>query len=376
MTLDEVLLNVKAVGLDSIVRQTEIQTEEDKEHYQGLNYDIRLTEAEFREKFEVDPKHICYTNSISFGSFYFNEETLAVCPFHLDYFLAHEQGMSSILTPEGAYKSIAKREEEVANNKYIGSLMTLPDGMRLEFFKLLVEKKGKSVPDLYDLFIEFYSDSDYGFTRVDRSTVAAIVNSKSPNEKRSTTMKLKKYPDVITVYRGGNSASTPYEDAYSWTTDINVANFFAIRRGYGPAYIAKGEINKSDVIELIDSRNEAEILVDPSKVRMVEVADLLGYDDLREIFENIIPMYHKYRDMIKGLHFNMDSHIHGKEHSARVLLMCLILSELLNLPSSDRKILAMASVYHDSYRTHDGFKTQIIRQTMILTQKLNQRVRV
>ena len=51
--------------------------------------------------------------------------------------------------------------------------------------------------------------------------------------------------------------------------------------------------------------------------------------------------------------FAQRSSIHGKAHEARVLLLCLILSHLLDLPMSDRKVLAAAAIYHDTQRTHD-----------------------
>lgn len=358
MNLDELLLNVKAVSLDSIVCQTAIKTEEDKQTYQSQGYQIQLTVDEFKEKFEVDPQHIYYTPSVSFNSFYFNQETLAVCPFHLEFFLAKEQGMSLGFGVDSAYRAIEEREKEVANNNFMGSILTLPDGMRLDYFKLLVDKKGATLPNLYELFIDFYMQSDYGFTNIDKPTLDAIIKSKSPAEKRSTTMKLKAFPDTITVYRGGNSASTPYEDAYSWTTDMSTANFFAIRRGSGPAYIVKGEVEKQDVLEYIDDRNESEILVDPSKVNVVEVLNIKGLDYLKEVLPKVAPLYHKYKDELETLDFYQDSSIHGIEHEARVLLLCLIIAEEMNLSMGDRRILATAAIYHDTQRKHDWVENE------------------
>ena len=352
MTIDELLLNVKAVGLDSIVCQTEIKTEEDKKSYQEKGYQVELTVDEFTAKYEVDPQHIWYTPSISFGTFYFNQETLAVCPFHIEYFQAKERGMDMGLSVEGAYQAIKRREQEVAANDFMGSLMTLSDAMRIDYFKLLVEKKG-AIPNLYSLFIDFYSDSDYGFSNIHKPTLDVIIKSKTPNEKRSTTMKLKKFPDTLTVYRGGNSASTDYTQAYSWTLDINTANFFAIRRGKGPAYIVKGEVSKKDVIEYIDGRNEEEIFVDPSKVNVIETINLKGLDYLKDVLPKVAPMYQKYKEVLEDLEFHQESSIHGEDHSARVLLMCLIMAEELGLSMADRKILATAAIYHDTKRTHD-----------------------
>ena len=117
------------MDFDSIVCQADIKSEEDKQSYQSKGYHIELTVGEFKEKYKVDPKNIYYTPSISFGTFYFNRETLAVCPFHLECFQAQENGINMGLTVDGAYKTIEQREKEVANNDFVGSLMTLSDPM-------------------------------------------------------------------------------------------------------------------------------------------------------------------------------------------------------------------------------------------------------
>lgn len=353
MTIDEILLNVKAFGFDSIVCQADIQTEEDKAEYQKKGYYVTLTSDEFSAAYDIDPHCIWYTPSVSLDTFYFNRETLAVCPFHLAFFLAQQSGMHIGIPVEDAYKAIARREKEVADNDFVGSLMALPDGMRLEYFKMLVEKKGTSVPNFYKLFIEFYTSSDYGFSSADKNTLQAILRTKTTNEKRRTTMKLKKYPDTLTVYRGGNSASTPCEKAYSWTLDLNTANFFAIRRGCGPAYITKGEVSKKDVIEFINDRGEQEIIVDPAKVNIVDVTELKGLDYLKDVLPKVAPMYLQFKDRLAMLEYKYASSIHGATHSERVLLLCLIMAEELGLPMSDRRVLATAAIYHDSQRRHD-----------------------
>lgn len=61
MNISELLLNIKSVDFNSLVQQTEIQTEEDKQKYLENGYLFALTEKEFRKKFEVDPACIWYT---------------------------------------------------------------------------------------------------------------------------------------------------------------------------------------------------------------------------------------------------------------------------------------------------------------------------
>lgn len=356
VTLDELLLNVNAVSFEDIVCQTAIQTEEDKEEYGSRGYSIQLTQSEFEEKFNgIDPTCIYYTPSVSMNCIYFNKTTLAVTPFHVDFFLAGV-GRSTV---EGAKRAIAQVEAEVAEHKYIGSVLALADGMRLEYFQKLIEVKGTDIPNLYELFFDFYTQSDYGFNNIDPTTLQAILNSKTPQEKEETANQLKDLPDTLIIYRGGNTNSTPYANAYSWTLDINIANFFAVRRGKGPGYIVTAEVDKKDIIEvLFDARSEQEVIVDPKNIRVIKETIIPGLDLLEEVLPIVAPMYHKYKDMMEELDFAQRSSIHGKAHEARVLLLCLILSHLLDLSMSDRKVLATAAIYHDTQRTHDWIEPE------------------
>lgn len=356
MILNDLLLNIKGTSFNTVVNQSKIQTEQDKEIYNEKGYTINLTEKEFKSKFKINPNYIWYTPSYSLSCFYFNPNTLAVCPFHIELFLIQEENKEKPtfgLNIEDVYHAIEKREQEVANNEYFGSILALTDTMRLEYFKLLIDKKGQNIPNLYHLFISNYNHSDYGFSTIDPEILQIICNSKTEQEKQLTQQKIKDLPDTITVYRGGNSISTSYEKSYSWTLDINIANFFAVRRGNGPAYIAKGQIKKEDIIEYIDDRNEQEVLIDPNKVTILEVIDLKEIDFIKYILPIVSPLYHKYKDLLETLTFAQQSTIHGKDHELRVLLLCLIESEMLKLPMSDRRILATAAIYHDTQRKND-----------------------
>lgn len=351
MNLDELLLNVNAVSFEDAVCQIAIRSEADKQDYINRGYNVQLTQSEFEEKFDgINPACIYYTPSISMNCFYFNKETLAAAPFHIDFFIA---GVGSF-TPEGAKRVFAQVEAEVAEHKYMGSILALTDGMRLEYFQKLIDKKGANIPNLYQTFFDFYTQSDYGFNDIDSTTLQAILSSKTPQEKAKTTKQLKDLPDTVTIYRGGNTNSTSYTNAYSWTLDINIANFFAVRRGKGPGYIVTAEVDKKDIIEvLFEARNEKEVIVDPKNIRVIKETVIPGLDLLEEVLPIVAPMYHKYKDMMEDLDFAQRSSIHGKAHEARVLLLCLILSHLLDLPMSDRKVLAAAAIYHDTQRTHD-----------------------
>lgn len=348
MNMDELLLNINDVSFESAVCQSDIQTDANKETLRKRRYNISLTESEFKNKFpEIDPTCIYYIPSISMDCFYFNKESLAVCPFHMDFMLAG-------LAPDGPYKAISTREKDVAADIYFGSIMTLPDRMKLEYFTKLIKKKGKEIPGLYQLFFEVYTSSDYGFNGMDINTLAAILNSKTAADKKRTASILKNLPDIVTIYRGGNTASADYCEAYSWTLDINVANFFACRRGTGTGYIVEAEVNKADIIDVfLDDRNEQEIIIDPANTRVVREIPVHGLNLLEDIIPKVSPIYLEYKQEMEYLDFAMSSDYHGKPHQARVLLLTQIISEMLNLPLYERRLLATAAIYHDTQRVHD-----------------------
>jgi len=348
-SLDDLLLASNTAGFDSMVCQTEIQTTEDKIAYAKKGYTIALTEQEFKEKFTVDPSCKWYTPSISLGSFYFNQQTLAACPFCVDLFL-FDMGPDV----SGTYRAIEERERAVANHDHWGSLLTLTDAMRLEYFKLLIAQKGSQVPDLYHLFIQNYRNSDYGFSRLDPDMLQSILAAKTETERSTTQEKLQALPNPFKIYRGGNTASTPYSKAYSWTLDINVANFFACRRGTGTGYIVEATVNKKDVIEaLIDDADEQEIIVAPGNIHLSRKYSIKGVEAVKNILPQIASVYHKYMDKLDHLDFAIDSSQHGPPHEARVMLNCLTIAHLLDLPLSDYKVLATAAIFHDTQRVDD-----------------------
>lgn len=349
MSIEEILLNVKNIRFDSLVSQLDIKTEEDKQEYNNQGYYAAITKDELIENFpKVSPSCVFYTPSISNGAIYFNPETLAVCPFHIELYMG---GLSKDI--EGFYKAIKKREKEVESKEFFGSALTLPDAMRLEYFELLV-KTYKDIPNLYHLFFSIYQTSDYGFNSLKAETIQKILNSKTEKEYQATKEQLATFPDIFPVYRGGSfDISTPPEQAYSWTTDLNIANFFATRRGLGPAYIAYATVPKDKVIEVSLESSEQEIIIDPKNVNITDVITLKGLDDCEEILPEIAPAYHKYKKQMETLDFAQQSSLHGKNHEARVLLHCLTIAYLLDLPPSDVKVLATAAIYHDTQRVHD-----------------------
>lgn len=358
MTKDELYLNINNYNFESLVCQSNIQSAADIEKYRSQGYFcVNWTKDDFTKLFGVDTDKVFYTTSIGTSSLYFNRDTLAAMPLNLEYLQLKKDDSNAFIT--AMQSAIRRRENEVSSGHYLMSIDALAPAMRMDYFRMLLKKKEALPSDLYGLFLSTYKVSDYGFKNFDISLLTEVMKSKTPAQKEETKRKLASLPDTLTIYRGGNSASTPYSESFSWSLDINVANFFAARRGTEDGYIAEGTVKKEDIIEaFLEDDSEQEVLVDPKNVTITSVIEVKGLEQLASLLPIVTPMYQKYREEMYGLRFAQVSVVHGMAHEARVLLLSLLIAELLDLPASDRRILATAAIYHDTQRTNDGVDSQ------------------
>lgn len=375
MNIGDLLRNIKDASFAQIVSQAKVETDAQRSSWAARGYSIPLLLEEFVQKFPgINPENIYYTPVINMPSFYFNENTLASCPFRVDLMLTNMRKM----TLNGVNAVIAECEADVAAGQYASSLMNLPDRMKLEYFTKLLKKRNGDATGLYKLFFDIYNEADYGFRDMDRATLQSILRSKTDEDHLRTKKVIRDLPDTITVYRGGNTLSAPYKESYSWTLDINVANFFASKCGEGPGYLVKGKIQKSDIIDaFLEDRFEQEIIVAPANVHIYEIIPIYGVDRLKGLIPSISRNYRTFYAKMMGLSFTHGSEIHGREHTARVLLLTQIIAEMEELCQADKEILAEAAIFHDTRRTHDfddpwhGIKaTEYYRQTTRHPQKL------
>lgn len=349
MNIDELLLNINDVGMESRVWQTEIQTAEDKARYQKKGYTVELTEAEFRGKYSsIDPACVCYTPSISCNALYFNEKTMAVC--YLPFIGLLTDGKFG--SPEWMQRAVESCEKEAAEKEFLRCVMCVPDGMKFSYLEMLVEKYGTDIPDFYDMFFGVYKSTDYGFGSVSPKVIKAAIAAKTEKDDAELHDKLKGLPEVVTVYRGGNTASVKPEEAYSWTTDINVANFFAARRGTGEGYIVTAEVRREDIIEYFPE-SEAEVIVHPEKICIQERMTICGKDFLSAVGNRVYVKYEEYKKKLKRLSFAQDSEAHGRLHELRVLLLALMIADNIGVSDADMDVLATAAIYHDTMRCND-----------------------
>lgn len=187
---------------------------------------------------------ICYMNGMVYVEIYQMSET-----FFIDMRIR-----DVILLREKYYK-------ELLNNKEYKKLFILIDKpYRFYWYQQLYNEI--PLEERYKLFIDIYSCSEYGFNSLDKEFVEEVFSLRPHKE-------INIFDNVVTIYRGEGSKSTHYSEAYSWTTQLKTAKFFANRfNSNGAIYQAK--VNKKDILDYLEGRGEAEVLVMPEKVYDIE----------------------------------------------------------------------------------------------------------
>lgn len=121
--------------------------------------------------------------------------------------------------------------------------------------------------DKYEIFIDVYKRSEYGFNHyIDESFLKKLIKYRPSNHLPSFNQKL------IKVYRGNDTESTSPNEAFSWTLNIDVAKWFSKRfEGQGEVYEAF--IEPKNIFAHITTRNEDEIIVFPSHLKEIKLTE-------------------------------------------------------------------------------------------------------
>lgn len=161
-----------------------------------------------------------------------------------------------ISTRESMYNNLIEQEQFIILFGYIDK------PFRIEYFQKLYN----IIPNnqKYDVFMNIYTSSEYGFGSIPRSLIEDVIKYK-PNNDNIDLLE----GDEIIIYRGEGSLSTPYMDAYSWTTDESVARWFA-KRFDSCGTIYKAKIKKCDIIEYVARSNEHEIIAFSENIYEIE----------------------------------------------------------------------------------------------------------
>jgi hypothetical protein len=153
--------------------------------------------------------------------------------------------------------------EMIADKDYHGILFLMDKPFRFHWYAKLF----KDIPDKdkYSIFIDIYTSSEYGFNELPPQFVETLIKKYKPKGKHELYTPY----DEVPVFRGESSKSTPYDKAFSWTLDIDVAARFATRFNED-GKIYQGFVNKNDILCYLSDRKEKEVLVSPGKVYDVD----------------------------------------------------------------------------------------------------------
>ena len=261
------LLN-QSNSLEHIVRLSNIETEDDLNRCIADQYAVAFTKAQWVERFpKIPPENVvCAQGTLNVNGLMYYDPKHGICfPLHLF-------GNSLLFDKTDddfqrrTCSMISELEQCHADRDYRRLLQpVVSEGTGKIVMQLLLDLLNADEPNskLYTTIIHEYSFCDGGAGVLANSPDFAekMMRCKSRQQKASTRKKLKGFPDVIPVYRGEGSESTPYTKAFSWTTEINTAYFFASRLGGERSRVVNGFVKKEDVLEYLADRNESEIIV-------------------------------------------------------------------------------------------------------------------
>ena len=367
MTRNDIIRLAKSTSFYNLVPFSSIQTAKDVQKLSEQGFETVVTEKEIKDAFPgIDTTHLFHSPvAIDAPVFYWDEENLIAFPIYLYglHFLVSPSGNQDLVGTIARIAGKIKKHVEARDFSFIHT--TLNDTMRAEYVGILIDKGLIS----YSEFREFYEHLDYGSGAYTAEHIKKILSKATPEDRAETERRLAKKKDVLTVYRGVSSLSTPLNKALSWTLSPSVAMFFAVWRADYEAEIYEATIKKSEILEYITSRNEEEVLLMPGAVQNIKRNELYGLQFLEEFLPEASPRYHEFldraefdeefQDAVEASNYASYSSyaVHTLPHSARVFLLCLVLGDLYHLSNDDIDILADAALYHDIGRTHDAVET-------------------
>ena len=321
MTVGDILVSINQASLETMLPLTAVQTSADIERYYKEGYSIGITATEFAKKYPRLPVGKIYAAHNMLAPLYYCEFDSTTVPIVLSL-----------------------------------NIFSLEDSLRVSVLSKYIELSNPG-EDLYVLFLDLYRTSDFGFSSLSENGLQKVFAGKSQKQKEDTEKKLSSLPDVVTIYRGEGSKSTPYEKSFSWTTSYKAACFFACRiPSLENSRIITAHVSKCDIIEYFPNDEEKEVLVPPAAVKDRKVDTLYGINALTDEIQEFYPLYQRYRSRISTLYDaygRANDEEHDAEHTLRVLFDALLLVQGIALTEKESHQLCDAILYHDIGRTND-----------------------
>ena len=362
MTIGDILIQTNQASLDTMLPLTVVQTSADIERYYKEGYNVGMTASDFAKKYPRLPiERICAAHNMLAPLYYCELDNLIVpIVLSLNIYGGKRLAMNGELDEKFQQRVLDTAEKISSGNiPFIRSyLFSLEDSLRVSVLSKYIELSNPG-EDLYVLFLDLYRTSDFGFSSLSENGLQKVFAGKSQKQKQDTEKKLSSLPDVVTIYRGEGSKSTPYEKSFSWTTSYKAACFFACRiPSLENSRIITAHVSKCDIIEYFPNDEEKEVLVPPAAEKDRKVDTLYGINALTDEIQAFYPLYQRYRSRIFTLYDaygRANDEEHDAEHTLRVLLDALLLVQVqgIALTKKESHQLCDAILYHDIGRIND-----------------------
>lgn len=207
---------------------------------------------------EVDGKNLFYNPKAIINRFMYIDGPT--------YIVLHDvsvKGAKMMRTKEAINHVSSRMKELLDAGDYVKLFMLMDKPMLLPVFTDIYRK----IPSkhVYDIFVSLYTRSEYGFSGMDRAMIEYVFSKRTMSSRWKTRMKKLPAGDEITVYRGQTKDSTAADKAFSWTTSMKTAKFFAGRFDSAGKVETK-TVRREDIVDYIDERGEKEIILLPKIV--------------------------------------------------------------------------------------------------------------
>lgn len=354
MNINEITHAIKVEDMDNFLPLTNIKTTDDINKYKKEGYMIPFTLDTFKKKYpKINENNIFFNNGFIPNAYYYDENKFILISMLVsndDFLLSKYENQSN---EEALEKIISIGEEYFKNKQYRVLLNSNSETLNLQLLSKFINNVND--PSVIEIFRDFYMINDYGSHKINKETVTNVYKHTDKVFKENLYQQLIDSfgnSDTLTIYRGEGDKSTPYHKGYSWTTNINVANFFASwKSNHGKIYT--GKIKRKDILDFLDF-GESEIIAFSENIYNIEEFDVYSCEKSMAPIANDNSFYNTYRHIIRNLPH--DKYPNDKKlEIIRILLLSLILFELekniLSLKEEDKLFLCTALVYAKSNKS-------------------------
>lgn len=275
MNINGLLREINMVKLSEFVCITKVQTESDAEALREDGYDVGFTLSEWETKYTLPADKIFYAKS-PYSSMYYVDMDNPPYPIVVS---LNIYGNQRLAMPEGEddetfCQRILKHcdyYKDLHGDKLTLYISNLGGYLATDVLREYVNRNEPS-EEMFTTFFSVYEEVDFGGAWFSKEEMEKVLKGMGAATQRKFRKLLHKLPDEVTIYRGEAEASAPYTKAFSWTTDIRVAYFFACRQSDGYARVVSAKVKKQDILFMLDRRNEKEVLVFPEGIYGIDTS--------------------------------------------------------------------------------------------------------